>query len=183
MPFNKEIIVVDDNSNDETTDVVKRLANKYGNIRLLIRPCKMGIGSAYRDGFRLSHGDIIVQIDGDLSHDPRELPKLIKSLENSDLVIGSRYIRGGYIVSWTLFRRLLSSGANLLVKLMLGLRIRDCTSGYRAYRRQAFKRIIRLSRVDGFAIQVETAYIANRLGYRIAEVPCSFIDRKKESPS
>jgi len=177
LPLNKEIIVVDDNSNDGTIDVVKRLSERYNNVRLLVRPRKMGLGSAYKNGFRLARGDIIVQMDGDLSHDPSELPRLIKGLESADVVIGSRYVKGGRIVSWGPLRRLISLGANLLARLILRLRMHDCTSGYRAFRRKAFREIMNLNEADGFAFQVETIYIASRLKLRVSEVPCTFYNR------
>ena len=179
LPFEKEIIVVDDGSTDGTGEVIRKLMEEYDNLRLLLRERKMGIGSAYKDGFRLAKGDVIVQMDADMSHDPGDLPGLLKAVRRSDLVIGSRYIPGGRIANWPLHRRLISYGANLLARLLLGLKIHDVTSGFRAYRRSAFEKIVSSCLSSGFDFQVETAFIASVLGLRVAESPIKFTGRTK----
>jgi len=174
-----EIIVVDDNSPDRTAELARKLSKKYGNIKLLVRLTKMGLGSAYKDAFKISSGSCIVEMDADLSHDPKELPKLIEALNYADLVVGSRRVKYGRIIGWKWDRKLISWAANLFSKVVLGLDVKDATSGFRAYKREAFAEIVSRSYYGGFEFQVEALYIAKRLGFRVAEVPIVFIDRRK----
>lgn len=176
-----EIIVVDDNSSDGTVEVVEELMKKYSNVKLLKRPRKMGLGSAYKDGFKLSTKPIIVTMDADLSHDPKLLPNLIRPVWEgyADIVLGSRYIKGGAIEGWPLTRRIISRGANTLAKLILRLNVKDVTTGYRAYRRSIFDQIVRLSRRYYFDFQVEVLYLAKKFGWRVTEIPIVFKDRER----
>ncbi len=177
QPF--EVIVIDDNSPDGTSDEVRKLSKKYDNIKLLVRPEKMGLGSAYRDGLKASSGSFIVEMDADLSHNPEDIPRLIKGLNPADIAIGSRYVSGGNIVGWGWHRRLISWGANRLARLVVGLKVKDVTSGFRIYRREAFEEIARHSRLNGYSFQVEALHIANKLGFTVEEVPITFIDRER----
>jgi dolichol-phosphate mannosyltransferase len=179
IPFDSEVVIVDDNSPDKTCEVVKALSREFATLKLLSRPQKMGLGSAYRDGLKLCSGNVVVEMDSDLSHDHRDLVKLVKALENADMVIGSRYVEGGKIIGWSRNRRVVSGAANLLVKIVLGLGVKDATSGFRAYRKNVFERIISVSRLNGYAFQVETAHIAKMLGLRIVETPITFAERKR----
>jgi len=176
-----EIIIVDDNSSDGTVEVVKELMRKYSNIKLLRRPKKMGLGSAYKDGFKLSTKPIIVTMDADLSHDPKLLPNLIRPIWEgyADIVLGSRYIKGGAIEGWPLIRKIISRGANTLAKLMLRLNVKDVTTGYRAYRRSVFNQIVKLSKRCHFDFQVEVLYLAKKFGWRVTEIPIVFKNRER----
>ena len=174
---NLEVIFIDDNSPDGTAQSLKELTTTYDNIKFLVRPYKMGLGSAYKDGFKDASGEIIIEMDADLSHNPKELPKLLKALSQADIVIGSRYIKGGHIYGWKWHRKLISCVANSLAKLILGLKIRDTTSGFRVYKRKAFEKIASESAFDGFEFQVEALYIAKRFQFMTAEVPITFKGR------
>src|SRR5579884_1605651 len=146
-----DVLVVDDASPDGTADLAEEAAGRLGQIHLLRRPGKSGLGNAYRSGFRwgLERGyDAFVEMDSDLSHDPAALPSLLGGLEAADLVIGSRYVPGGSIPQWGLHRRLLSEAGNRYASLMLGMKVRDLTSGYRAYDGDTL-RLIDLDRVEG----------------------------------
>ena len=173
-----EVIVIDDNSPDGTADEVRRLSEKYDNIKLLVRPEKMGLGSAYKDGLKTSLGDFIVEMDADLSHNPEDISRLINRLNPVDINIGSRYVPGGNIVGWSWHRRLISWGANHLARLVLGLNVKDITSGFRAYRREVFEKIAKHSNLNGFDFQIEALHIANKLGFKVEEVPIIFTDRE-----
>lgn len=181
-----EIVVVDDSSPDGTAELARDLAKTHP-IRVVSRPAKSGLGSAYRDGFKAAKGDLIFEMDADLSHDPRYLPALIEAVEQgADIAVGSRYVAEGRIVGWGVYRKIVSGVGNTLAKLMLGLRTRDVTSGYRCYARQAAD-VVQLARSDGYAFQVEALYLARRRGLRIVEVPITFenrtVGRSKLGPS
>jgi dolichol-phosphate mannosyltransferase len=177
-----DILVVDDSSPDGTAALAKQTADEEGQIETLVQPEKSGLGVAYRAGF--AHGfaggyEVIVQMDADFSHDPAMLPELLRQVEaGADVVIGSRYVAGGSIRDWPTIRRLLSRGGNLSASTLLGLGIRDATSGFRAYRASVLKVIeAGATRATGYALQVELAYRAHRLGARMVEVPITFNDR------
>lgn len=176
------VLVVDDASPDGTADVVEAAAPQLGDVWVLRRPAKAGLGSAYRDGFRwgIDHGfEVLVEMDADLSHDASALPSLLRPLDlGADLVIGSRYLPGGSIPDWSAHRRALSQWGNRYASAVLRLGVSDATSGYRAFRAGAlldirFERI----RADGYGFQIETTYRLVRKGRRIVEVPISFVDR------
>jgi len=175
-----EIIVIDDNSSDGTAEVVRKLSDRYENIKLLRRRAKIGIGSAYKEGFKASSGDIIAYMDADLSHDPRDLPKLIHALENADMAVGSRFMKGGGIIGWGLYRHLINLGANLLARLVLRHNVKDTTSGYKAYKRRAFEKLVSMSNFGGFSdFDEEMLYLAKRHGLEIKEIPIVFVNREK----
>lgn len=175
------VLVVDDGSPDGTADIALKLSAELGGVTVMRRDARSGLGDAYRAGFGwgLDQGfDALVEMDSDLSHDPAALPALLSALEGSDLVIGSRYVPGGSIPEWGLHRRLLSRGGNVYSSLMLGVAVRDMTSGFRVYRASLLK-IMDLDsvRADGYGFQIEMTYRAASAGARITEVPIRFVDR------
>lgn len=177
-----DILVVDDSSPDGTAELAKQTADEEGQIETLVQPEKSGLGVAYRAGF--GHGfaggyDVIVQMDADFSHDPATLPELLRQVHaGADMVIGSRYVAGGSIPNWPTMRRVLSRVGNLYASTLLGLGVRDATSGFRAYRSGVLEVIeAGATRATGYGFQVELAYRAHRLGARIVEVPITFKDR------
>ena len=176
------MLVVDDGSPDGTGDIAEKVGTEIGNIELLRRTEKSGLGSAYRAGFRwgLDHGfDVCVEMDADLSHDPDALPGLVAPLgKGFELVIGSRYVPGGSIPNWAWHRRLLSRGGNVYASTLLGLGVTDSTSGFRAYSASVLNRIaLDNIRAEGYGFQIEMTYQAKRAGAPIVEVPIRFVDR------
>lgn len=180
---NVSVLVVDDASPDGTATVAHELGVKHaGRVRVLIRRGERGLGRSYVDGLKLALDepvDLICQMDADLSHDPAELSRLIDAASRFDVVIGSRYVPGGKVVNWPLRRRLLSRFANMYVHTVTRLGARDCTSGYRCWRREALAGMP-LDRFisDGYSFLVEMLYVANRRGSRIGEVPITFVERR-----
>jgi dolichol-phosphate mannosyltransferase len=175
------VLVVDDNSPDGTGDLVARHVDLGRRVHLLRRPGKAGLGEAYRAGFSwaLDHGyDRVVQMDADLSHPPESVPALLGALSEADLVVGSRYVRGGSIANWSWSRRLISWLGNLYVRIVLGLPVRDATAGFKAYRADTLREIAVLgSHSNGYCFQVENTWRAARQGLRVVEVPITFTDR------
>ena len=180
---NLRLLVVDDQSPDGTGRLADQLASEHsGRIRVLHRTGHRGLGRSYVDGLKEALRepvDVICQMDADLSHDPKQLPALIAAADESDVVIGSRYVPGGRIVNWPLRRRLLSRFANGYVRTVTRLVVRDCTSGYRCWRRDALASLP-LDRLtsDGYAFLVEMLYVAARRGCRVSEVPITFVERR-----
>ncbi len=177
-----QVLVVDDNSPDGTGQLADELAASNSRINVLHRPGKMGLGSAYRDGFRRAMqlgADLLIEMDADFSHDPAILPVFLEQIKDYDLVIGSRYLNGISVVNWPLRRLMLSYGANWYTRLVTGLTIMDCTSGFKCFRRSLIE-LIDLDRVksDGYSFQIEMHFRSAQLGARIIEVPIIFIDRR-----
>ena len=176
------VLVVDDGSPDGTADLAQKVADELGGIEIMRRSEPRGLGDAYRAGFAwgLDHGaDAMVEMDSDLSHDPGALPALVGALDDADLVIGSRYVPGGSIPQWGLHRRLLSRGGNVYSAVMLGVPVRDMTSGYRIYRASLLSAMdLDRIRADGYGFQIEMTYRAAQTGARIVEVPIRFVDRE-----
>jgi dolichol-phosphate mannosyltransferase len=177
-----DILVVDDSSPDGTADLAKATNEEVGQVEVLVRPDKGGLGVAYRAGFE--HGfehdyEVVVQMDADLSHDPASLPELLGGIDaGADVAIGSRYVKGGNIPHWPWQRRVLSRIGNLYASTALGLGVRDATSGFRAYRVTTLRSIqAGATKATGYGFQVELAYRAHRQGARIVEVPITFMDR------
>jgi len=177
------ILVVDDNSTDGTAALARSLAAELGDLELLERPDKLGLGSAYLTGFRRAiegGADVVVQLDADLSHDPAVLPALLANIEHgADLAIGSRYVPGGRTVDWPWSRRWLSRWANRYAAGVLGLAVNDATSGYRAYRvalleTMAFESVA----AEGYGFQIEMTHRLIRAGGRVVEFPIEFRDRQ-----
>jgi dolichol-phosphate mannosyltransferase len=175
------VLVVDDNSPDGTGDVVEGMAGINDRVHIIHRPGKMGLGSAYRDGFRiaLALGAVkIVQMDADFSHDPKSIPALLNKLDQYDLVIGSRYLNGVSVVNWPIRRLLLSYLANVYTRMITGLDIYDCTSGFKAFRREVIEAVdLDTIRSDGYSFQIEMNYRCAEMNFDTAEVPIIFIDR------
>jgi dolichol-phosphate mannosyltransferase len=177
-----DVLVVDDASPDGTGEIADRLAAADAGVRVLHRPRKLGLGSAYEDAFRIGLAEgtaLFVEMDADGSHLAKDLESIVAAARGcGGLAIGSRYIRGGTIVGWPAHRWLLSWAANSYCRLLLGLRTRDCTSGYRCYTRELLVQI-GLDEVvsQGYSFQIEMVYRTKRLGYPILEVPIRFEDR------
>jgi glycosyltransferase involved in cell wall biosynthesis len=179
-----DILVVDDASPDGTADLVEAVGDELEGVRVLRRPAKSGLGSAYRAGFgvALDEGyDVVVEIDADGSHDPADLPALVSAVHHgADLSIGSRYVPGGRIVGWPKRRHALSRWGNRYAAGLLGLAINDGTSGYRAYRAAALRGVQSgHGRADGYAFQVEMAYRLVKQGAKVVEIPVVFVDRER----
>ncbi len=179
------ILFVDDNSPDGTADLAERLSQEHGGqIAVLRRPGKMGLGTAYIAGFReaLKTGaQYIIEMDADLSHAPEDLPKLLKAMDTCDVAVGSRWTQGGGAdKSWGIVRRSVSKGGSLFARVVLGLRVEDTTTGFKCLRRQVIEAIDwEKVKSQGFAFQVEVAYACQRRGYRIVELPITFANRAK----
>ena len=178
------VLVVDDQSPDGTGALADDLAREYpGRIDVMHRTARPGLGRSYIDGIRSVLDrpvDVICQMDSDLSHDPRQLRDLIAASERADVVIGSRYIPGGAVVNWPLRRRLLSRFANIYIRLVTRLSPRDCTSGYRCWRREALATVpLDQFGSEGYSFLVEMLFAAAAAGLRFAEVPITFVERRQ----
>ena len=178
-----DLLVVDDNSPDGTGDLADKLSEADPRIQVLHRTDKAGLGPAYIAGFRwaLERGyDAVVEMDADGSHQPEQLPQLLTALAAADGVIGSRWIPGGKLLNWPKSREVLSRAANVYVRLMLGLKIKDATGGYRAYRASAL-RTISLDTVEsaGYCFQIDLTLRMIQAGLRIVEVPITFVERER----
>ena len=179
-----DVLVVDDSSPDGTAGLAKAVGHELGGVDVLVRPAKSGLGSAYRDGFAegIARGyDTLVEMDSDLSHDPSRIPALLQAIEDgADLAIGSRYVPGGSIPGWPVHRRLLSRGGNRYAAVALGMPVRDATSGFRAYRADALRRLnLSTVRAGGYGFQIEMAYRIAGNGGTIVELPIQFVDRAR----
>jgi dolichol-phosphate mannosyltransferase len=176
-----DVLVVDDASPDGTAEIAAKVGEELGGVEILHRESKGGLGPAYRAGFGrgLEQGyDVLVQMDADLSHDPAAIPSLLDALESADLAVGSRYVTGGSIPHWPARRRALSRYGNRYATAILGLGIRDATSGFRAYKAETLRIIdVEHTTATGYGFQVELAYRAARRGCKLVEVPIVFVDR------
>jgi dolichol-phosphate mannosyltransferase len=178
-----DVLIIEDNSTDGTRDVARELASGNSRVQLIERPGKLGLGTAYIDGFRwgLQNGyDCFIEMDSDLSHDPKDLFKFVKAIEDgSHLAIGSRYIGGTIsVVGWDFKRLLLSKFGNLYARKILGVPLTDMTSGYRAFSRRALESLeLDNIRSQGYAFQIEMAYYVWRCGLKVSEVPIIFTER------
>ncbi|HMT54372.1 MAG TPA: polyprenol monophosphomannose synthase [Saprospiraceae bacterium] len=178
------VLIVDDNSPDGTGEVVNILKQKESRIHLLQRTGKLGLGTAYIAGFRygLSHGfDYIFEMDADFSHNPKDLPRLLEAcVKGADMSIGSRYVKGGNIKNWSKDRLFLSYGASLYVKTITSLPVQDPTAGFICYHRRVLE-ALDLDKIKfvGYTFQIEMKYYAFIKGFKLAEVPITFVDREK----
>jgi dolichol-phosphate mannosyltransferase len=179
---NASVLVVDDGSPDGTADLAESTGAEVGQVSVLRRTHKAGLGSAYRAGFKrgieLGH-DVLLEMDADLSHDPADVPRLLQAVaDGASLAIGSRYVPGGGTPNWPTHRLLVSRWGNRYAGLVLGLGVRDATAGFRAYRADVLQTIdYETTQADGYAFQVEMAYRVRRAGGTITEVPITFSDR------
>ncbi len=177
------IVVVDDNSPDGTAEIVRKYGNETGVVDVIVRPGKLGLGSAILTGMKklLEKHNVthIVTMDADLSHRPEDLPNLLEYIDKADLVQGSRYISGGRIIGWGFHRKLISWTANRLVNLLYHTRQRDHTNNYRLYSRKVVEDLIKYSTMNSYEWVIEALLITYACGYRVAEAPTIFINREK----
>jgi dolichol-phosphate mannosyltransferase len=185
LPLNASILVIDDSSPDGTADAVRKLQAKYPNLLLLVRPKKSGLGSAITDGFRVflslkNVPEFVVTMDADYSHNPADLPRLVSNMGvGCDLAIGSRYVIGGKTEGWPYSRKLISRGANAIARGVLGLKLHDCTSGFRCYSTSFLKQTIKYLHSQTYDIQIETVKQAHSQNFKVKEVPILFVNRKQ----
>jgi len=176
------ILVVDDNSPDGTGGIADRLAAEIDKVEVLHRPGKQGLGRAYLAGFEraLDQGaERLIEMDCDFSHDPADLPRLVRAADDADLVLGSRYVPGGGVERWGVVRRALSRWGSLYAQVLLGLHLRDLTGGFKCFRRSVLERLdLEGIAADGYGFQIEMTYRAVQAGFRVVEVPIVFRDRR-----
>jgi dolichol-phosphate mannosyltransferase len=185
LPLNASILVIDDSSPDKTAEIVKDLQKKYYNIILCIRPKKGGLGTAITEGFKIflslkTSPQFIVAMDADYSHNPKAILQLLSNMQSGcGIVIGSRYCRGGKTVGWPFTRKIISRAANIVAKSVVGLKLDDCTSGFRCYSTRFLKEAIGSLHSQTYEIQIETVKQALSRGFGVKEVPILFVNRKR----
>jgi len=176
------VLIIDDGSPDGTGEIADRLAAELPWVSVLHRTEKQGLGPAYVAGFRHALADgaeLVLEMDCDFSHDPADVPRLIAAADGADLVLGSRYAPGGGTANWGLARRVISRGGCLYAQIILGLRVRDLTGGFKCFRRETLEAIdLDALSAHGYAFQIETTYRVKRAGLRITEVPITFVERR-----
>lgn len=176
------VLVIDDNSPDGTGEIADRLADELDYVDVLHRARKEGLGPAYLAGFARALADgaeLVLEMDCDFSHDPADVPRLVAAAEEADVVLGSRYVESGSIANWGPLRRLISAGGSLYARVLLGVPVRDLTGGFKCYRREVLERIdLDAITSKGYAFQIETTYRALRAGFRVKEIPITFVDRE-----
>jgi dolichol-phosphate mannosyltransferase len=182
-PLGVNVLVIDDNSPDGTGEIAERLAEELGFVSVLHRDRKEGLGAAYLAGFRrvLADGaDFVIEMDCDFSHNPADVHRLIAACESgADLALGSRYVPGGGTENWGRVRRIISVGGSWYARVLLGVRVRDLTGGFKCYRRAVLERIdLDAIHAKGYAFQIEGTYRTLRAGFTVVEVPITFIDRE-----
>src|SRR3954453_22244372 len=177
------ILIVDDGSPHGTGEIADRLAAELEPVEVLHRTAKEGLGRAYLAGFEralASGADLVMEMDSDFSHDPADLPRLIAAAADADLVLGSRYVPGGGVTDWGLFRRLLSRGGSWYARMVLRVPVRDLTGGFKCFRREVLEKIrYAETHADGYGFQIELTYRAIKAGFRVREVPIVFRDRQE----
>jgi dolichol-phosphate mannosyltransferase len=180
-PGEHRILIVDDGSPDGTGEIADRLTRELDVLEVLHRTAKDGLGRAYIAGFThaLDNGaELIIEMDADFSHDPRHLADLLAAAEDADLVLGSRYVPGGAVRNWGPMRKLISRGGSAYSRVILGVKVRDLTGGFKCIRRSVLEAIdLTTLRADGYVFQIEVTYLAVRGGFEVAEVPIVFTDR------
>jgi dolichol-phosphate mannosyltransferase len=176
------VLVIDDASPDGTGELADRLASEHARVAVLHRTRKEGLGPAYIAGFRRALADgaeLVFEMDCDFSHDPDDVPRLIEAASGADLVLGSRYVPGGRIENWGAFRRFVSRAGSLYAQTLLLTGVRDLTGGFKCYRRAVLEAIdLDAISARGYAFQIETTYRALRAGFRVVELPITFVDRQ-----
>ncbi len=178
---NLDILIVDDNSPDGTGNFVEEISKTNERVKLLRREKKMGLGTAYTEGFKYAlknDYDFIFEMDADFSHDPKEIINFLKAMNEYDLVLGSRYVKGVNVVNWPMRRLLLSYFANYYTRFVTGLPIRDATGGFKCFRRKVLESInFDKVKSNGYAFQIEMTFHAWKKGFKIGEIPIVFVDR------
>jgi dolichol-phosphate mannosyltransferase len=177
-----EVLVIDDNSPDGTGEIADGIAARETRVHVLHRAGKEGLGKAYLAGFAwaLERGyGLVLEMDADFSHDPKYLPAMLAASRSADLVLGSRYVPGGGTVNWGLGRKILSRGGSFYARMVLGIGVRDLTGGFKCFRREVLESIdLPTVECSGYAFQIELTYRALRKGFRVAEIPIVFVDRR-----
>jgi len=176
------VLVIDDNSPDGTGELADRLADELGYVGVLHRERKEGLGPAYLAGFRRALADgaeLVLEMDCDFSHDPKDVPRLVAAAAEADVVLGSRYVAGGAVGNWGVLRRFVSAGGSWYARMVLGAPVHDLTGGFKCYRRTVLETIdLEAIHSKGYAFQIETTYRALRAGFRVVEIPITFVDRE-----
>jgi dolichol-phosphate mannosyltransferase len=176
------VLVIDDNSPDGTGELADDLSRELDYVAVLHRPRKEGLGPAYIAGFRRALADgaeRILEVDCDFSHDPNDVPRLLAATETADLAVGSRYVAGGRVENWGIVRRAISAGGSLYARVLLSVGIRDLTAGFKCYRADVLRAIdLDAIHAKGYAFQIECTYRTLRAGFRVVEVPITFVDRE-----
>jgi dolichol-phosphate mannosyltransferase len=177
------VLVIDDNSPDGTGAIADELAAKHPFLSVLHRERKEGLGRAYIDGFRrvlAGDAELVLEMDCDFSHDPQDVPRLIAAAEDgADVVLGSRYVRGGHVRDWGLVRRAISRGGSVYTALFLRMGVKDPTGGFKCFRREVLERLdLAAITPRGYAFQIETTYRAKQAGFNVTEIPITFVDRE-----
>ena len=175
------VLVIDDNSPDGTGAIADRLAGELAFVDVLHRPQKDGLGPAYLAGFHRALADgaeLILEMDCDFSHDPQDIPRLIDAMRDADVALGSRYVEGGAIRNWGVVRRFVSFGGSAYARILLGTSLHDLTGGFKCFRRRVLETIdLDAVTARGYAFQIDLTYRALRAGFRVVEVPITFVDR------
>ncbi len=186
LKLNASILVIDDSSPDGTAEIVQEKQKKYSNITLYVRPQKTGLGTAITDGFKIflscnEPPKYVFTMDADYSHNPQDIPKLLATMRECDcaIVIGSRYVKGGKIAGWPFTRKIISKTANLIARASLGLKLKDCTSGFRCYSTSFLKEAIGNLHSHTYEIQIETVRQATLRNFKVKETPILFVNRKR----
>jgi dolichol-phosphate mannosyltransferase len=186
LKLDTSILVIDDSSPDGTAEIVKEKQTQYPNIMLYVRPKKTGLGTAITDGFKIflsakQPPKYVFTMDADYSHNPKDMPKLLATMRECDcgIVIGSRYVKGGRIAGWQYTRKIISKTANLVARASLGLKLKDCTSGYRCYSTKFLKEAIGNLHSHTYEIQIETVRQATFRNFNVKETPILFVNRKR----
>ncbi len=178
-----DILVIDDNSPDKTAEAVEASSRDDSRLKWVKRQGKLGLRSAYVAGFKYACNkdyEFIFQMDADFSHQPKYLAQLLKEAENYPVVLGSRYVKGGAVLGWSIFRRVLSRLGSLYARYLLGLSVKDLTGGYKCFRRQVLEGILATPiNSEGYVFQIETTFKAYKMGFAIKEIPILFINRSK----
>jgi dolichol-phosphate mannosyltransferase len=186
LKLDASILVIDDSSPDGTAEIVQEKQKKYPNIMLYVRPKKTGLGTAITDGFKIflsakKPPKYVFTMDADYSHNPQDIPQLLATMRECDygIVIGSRYVKGSKIAGWPFTRKIISKTANLIARASLGLKLKDCTSGYRCYSTKFLKEAIGNLHSHTYEIQIETVRQAALRNFNVKETPILFVNRKR----
>ena len=181
-----DILIIDDSSPDGTADIARELGEKYEKITVIQRPKKMGLGAAYKEGFRYVleklDAELVLQMDADHSHQPTEIPNMLEKIKNFDFVIASRHVNGSDIIGWGVGRKATHSVAGTIARICAKIEIKDSTSGFRMFKKKTLEKIdFEKIHSDGFAFQIEVLYQLKQLGMKGLEVPTVFVNRTEGS--